>query len=86
MKFLAITHDFEPNIGGARAYTDYSVYPAVDKVILSFKCRRCGFVIETEGHDIIKNILTLTQQTCELKYEEVKELLNYIAVKETHES
>jgi C4-type Zn-finger protein len=53
--------------------------------ITTYVCQRCGFIVEIKNQDVIQNILLLTQSTCELKYEDVQNLLGYMAVKETHE-
>lgn len=93
MKSLSIPHDF--------GYDSASSYPAYNTnnygddtcprngqmiAITIYKCKRCGFTVEIKNHDVLQNILALTQATCELRYEDVRNLLNYMTVEEIHNS
>lgn len=72
MKSLMISHAYDYHIGS-----------------MTFICKRCGHIInwfEIDKSDILAMILKLTKATCELRYDQVKDLLDHMTIEEVHNS
>jgi hypothetical protein len=64
---------------------DYSYF----KGSISVTCKRCGHTIhinELVEPDIVAVVLKLIEPTCDLNYNQIKSIYEYMTVQEVHES